>query len=155
MNDLPGKEITPVKIIGRTKPELVTIGDNQIVPGGRWNNDTMADFVLQEGQKDWVSIGRLAKVGCGSNTIPNKKRVRSRLSQLFMTFRKRGEFLAVDYGGDHNSAMGVKVADIKKLEDRKNVEAKLERMRKRKEMTQQNYEQTMDLLDRMVREATG
>jgi hypothetical protein len=148
MND-EGKGHTPA--IGRTKPEMVAIGDRKVMVGGRWNNDAMADYIIENGQDDWIPIGKLARDGCGANTIPNKKRVRSRLSQLFILFRDRGLWLAIDYGGDHNSAVGVKVANIGLTEDRQNVEAKLERMRKRKELTEENYERSLALLHATMR----
>jgi hypothetical protein len=144
-----GKDNTPV--VGRTKPEMITIGNRKLMPGGRWNNDAMADYIIENGQSDWIPIGQLARDGCGSNTIPNKRRARSRLSQLFTIFRDRGMWLAIDYGGDHNSAMGVKVANVELAEDRQNVEAKLERMRKRKELTQENYERSLALLQATVK----
>jgi hypothetical protein len=124
----------------------MTIGNQEVVPGGRWNREAMASYVLKNGVDDWISVGRLAKVGCGANTIPNKKRVRSRLSQLFELFLERGFFLAIDYGGHHNSATSVKIADLTSGADRENVEARLERMRSRKELTQERYERFMELL---------
>jgi hypothetical protein len=146
MADEFGKESTPAKVTGRAKPEMVTIGGKQIVPGGRWNNDLMADYILRYGKESWISIGRLARDGCGANTIPNKKRVRSRLSQLFIKFLDRGRFLAVAYDGDHNSATAVKVADVKSDEERLLVETKLEKMRKRNEVNLEQYEKTKMLL---------
>lgn len=140
-----GEGKTPA-VVGRTKPNLVTVGDTELVPGGRWNKDAMRDYVLKNGTDDWVSVGVLARVGCGANTIPNKRRVRSRLSQLFETFLEKGYFLAIDYGGLHNSATSVKVADLTSDDDLKNVQGRLDRMRARKEMTQERYERFTNLL---------
>jgi hypothetical protein len=147
MMDEIGKENAPV--FGKPKPEMLSVGDRKFISNGRWNNNLMADYVLEYGKDDWIPIGRLARDGCGANTIPNKKRVRSRLSQLFTVFLERGKFLAVAYDGDHNSATAVKVADVKLTEDRRSVEAKLERMRKRKEMSQEKYEWSIRLLNGM------
>jgi hypothetical protein len=153
MNGEVGKEVTPVT--GRTKPEMVTINGKQLVPGGRWNSEAMAKYILENDTGHWITIGQLARIGCGANTIPNKKRVRQRLSQLFMLFLRQHEaFLAIDYGGDHNGAMGVKIADLTLAEDRQNVEAKLERMRKRSEMNETTYQQTTQLLHRMIAKVT-
>ena len=150
-----GKDNTPVPT-GRPKPEVMTVGDQEIIPGGRWNNEAMANYVLKNGTEDWVAVGKLAKVGCGANTIPNKKRVRSRLSQLFRLFlEKHGFFLAIDYGGHHNSASSVKVADLTLKSDFENVQARLDRMRARKEVTQERYERFTELLQSKRDAANG
>ena len=152
MND-KGKGKTPA-VTGRTKPpRLLTVGKKTVSSNGRWSNSEMADYIIENASDAWIKIGQLARIGCGSNTIPTKKRVRSRLSQLFMEFLRRDKFLAVDYG-DHGAASGVRLADITKAEDRENVEAKLEKMRKRQEMTQERYEQTIRLLNKMAEDAS-
>lgn len=131
---------------GRAKPTLVTVGDKQIIANGRWNNDVMADHVIAHGQKKWLSIGELAKVGCGGNTIPNKRRVRARLSSLFTTLLDRGLFLAIEYNGQHYGATAVKLADVALTADYESVTAKLDRMLKRKELTEERYERSLALL---------
>ena len=140
---MTGKEITSVQP-ERTKPALIEANGKMLMPGGRWNHQAMATFII--GRGNWIKIGELAKIGCGSNTIPNKKRVRARLSALFFTFLQRGEFLAIEYAGDYNAATAVKVADLTVQHDRDCVIAKLDRMRQRKEMTEQVYQRTVALL---------
>jgi hypothetical protein len=150
--DLFGKESTSVATVTeRAKPALITIGDKQMISTGRWNDGLMADYVSENGLVKWIQIGELAKVACGSNTIPNKKRVRARLSGLFMELRNRGMFLAVEYNGEHNSATAVKIADIASEQDRQNVRARLERMWKRKELTSEQYEKSENLINAMER----
>lgn len=141
MTDQTGKVVA-----GRTKPSLVTVGKTTVLAGGRWNNDVMTDYIVENGVDDWLTVGHLAKVGCGANTIPNKKRVRARLSQMFIRFCERGLFLAIEYGGSHNSATAVKVADLESGDERQAVMLKLERMRKRKEIASDLYERSMALL---------
>ena len=154
MNEL-GKDNTPV-LTGRAKPEVITIGKTEIIPGGRWNNEAMANYVLKNGVDDWVEVGKLAKVGCGGNTMPNKKRVRSRLSQLFQLFvEKYGFFLAIDYGGHHNSASRVKVADLTSKDDFDNVQARLNRMHNRRELTQERHARFIQLLQSKRDAANG
>jgi hypothetical protein len=147
-----GKVITPL-VNGQTKPRMITVGKRTMTANGRWNNEAMADYIEQFGADEWITIGRLARDGCGANTIPNKKRVRSRLSQLFVTFMGRGQFLAVAYDGDYNSATAVKLADLSRLEDREKVEVKLERMRKHKELSEEKYCASRRLLRKKVEEA--
>lgn len=138
---MDGKEVTP-----RSKPELITVGKRKIISTGRWNNEVMADYVLEYGVERWLKIGELASVGCASNTIASKMRVRSRLSSLFKELRARGTFLAIEYNDDHSAASAVKIADLRSETDRQNVLDKLESMKKRKEMTQSQYEQSIALL---------
>lgn len=131
----------------RPKPAVVTIADNkQVIPGGRWSHAAMFDYIVEHGVSRYVPIAQLAKVGCGANTIHNKRRVRARLSSLFMYFIERGQFLAIEYHDPHNSASAVKLADRGKEDDRQNVVAKLERMRKRREMSDEFYQRSVALL---------
>ena len=111
----------------------------------------MADFLLKDENKiRWVKIGELAGTGCGANTIPNKKRVRGRLSTLFMELCERQVFLAIKYKGDNHAASEVKIANLSSEEDRQLVSDKLKRMKKRKEMSQEKYEKTVALLHTKV-----
>jgi len=129
----------------RAKPELVTVGKGTVITNGRWNDQVMADYILEHGQDDWVPIAKLAKV-LGALTQSNKKRVSKHATSLFKTFRERGLWLAVEYAGKHGSTTAFKVADIKLAEDRQAVDAQLQRMKKRKLMSDEQYEMSMRLL---------
>lgn len=145
--DMSSKGSTSVvKMTERAKPTLVTVGDKQIISNGRWNDDLMADYVLGYGREKWIKIGDLAKVACGSNTIPNKKRVRRRLSSLFRAMLDRGVLLSVEYNGDYNSATAVKVADINSEQDRQNVAIRVKRMQARHELASDQYRKVTELL---------
>jgi hypothetical protein len=140
-----GKDNTPVT--GRAKPEVVAVGKHDIIVGGRWNNEAMAEWLLKNGIEKWQEIGKLARVGCGSNTIGTKKRVRSRLSPLFRLFlEKYGFFLAIQYAGSHHSATKVKIADLTCEADVANVQARLDRMIQSKAVTQERYEHFVAIL---------
>jgi NOL1/NOP2/fmu family ribosome biogenesis protein len=149
---MEGKDNTSVtKITERTKPALATIGTRQVISTGRWNDGLMADWVILNAQKKWVGIGKLATV-LGANTIDNKRRVRNRLSRLFQEFSRRGLWLAIVHNGKHNSASAVKVADLESEQDRQCVKAKLQRMKKAKELTAERYEEAMAVLHAMEAE---
>lgn len=139
-----GKAVTE-----RAKPTLITIGKRTFISTGRWNNDLMADYVIAEGD-DWIKIGELARVGCASNTIDNKRRVRARLSTMFKLLRERGYFLAVKYDGENGAASEVKIADLKSNDDRDKVMFKLNSMKKRKEMSQDQYDKSVALLHKAI-----
>lgn len=144
---LSSKESTSiVKATERAKPTLVTVGDKQIISSGRWNDELMADYVLDHGREKWIKIGELAKVACGSNTIPNKKRARRRLSSLFRALLDRGMLLSVEYNGDYNSATAVKIADINSEQDRQNVTIRVKRMQARHELASDQYHKVTKLL---------
>ena len=152
MEDVSGKGSTSVrKYTERAKPAVITVGGQSVLVGGRWNDRAMADYVLENGVNEWLTIGHLAKVGCGSNTIATKKRVRSRLSPLFMELRSRGHFLAIEYDGGHGAAMSVKIADLTSEQDRQNVSDKLKRMKARKELSEKEYEKSVTLLYALIR----
>src|SRR6185312_17031344 len=120
--EVQGKENSSVvKVSERTKPTFVTVGNKQIISTGRWNNELMADHVSEHGRGKWLRIGELARVARGSNTIANKRYVRSRLSRLFLELLNRGELLVVEYNGDHYGASAVKIADVASKQDRVNV----------------------------------
>jgi hypothetical protein len=138
-----GKDNTPAP--GRPKPTLIKIGDQEVISNGRWNNELVADHIFNHARNDWMPIGKLARV-CGGNNIATKRKVRSRLAQICAVFLVRGKFLCVEYNSDHGAASAVKVADLTSDEDRDNVVRRLERQRKRKEMTQLQYERAMALL---------
>jgi len=147
MTDIGGEgQATGRKLVARTKPTLVTIAGRVVISTGRWNDQLMADYVMEEGRNRWIKIGELARTGCSSNTIATKKRVRGYLSRLFMVLRSRGEFLAVNYHDDNKAASEVKIADLTSDEDKKNVRLRLERMRRRKEMSQEQYDKSVALL---------
>jgi hypothetical protein len=134
----------------RAKPALIKIGKRWVISTGRWNDILMADYLMENGREEWVKVGVLAGVGCGANTIPNKKRVRSRLSSLFMELRERNLFLAIKYDGDFGAASEIKIADLNSDHDRQNVKDKLKRMKRRKEMSEEQYDKTIALLHSQI-----
>ncbi len=138
MFEATGKENAGTKVIQRAKPTLVEVGKRTIISNGNWNDELMADYVSAHGTDKWLEVGKLAAV-LGANTIPNKKRVRGHLSGLYVTFLKRGQILAVDYSGEHNAAVAVKVADIKTETDWQAVKRKLDRMKSSKDLTEKQY----------------
>ena len=138
------------EIISRSKPTLMTVGKRTVISTGRWNDALMADYVIQEGTIRWIKIGELAGVGCARNTIDTKKLVRSRLSSLFKELRERNKFLAIRYTDQHKAASEVKIADLASEEEKKNVLVKLKSMKRRKEMSEEQYEKSLALLHKSI-----
>ena len=141
----PGKDIAE-----RSKPTLITLGKRTVISTGRWNDSLMADYLMEEGVNKWIKIGELASVGCSRNTIDTKKLVRGRLSSLFRELRERDKFLAIRYDDEYKAASEVKIADLSDMNERKNVTDKLSSMKKRKEMSQEQYDKSIALLHKHV-----
>mgnify|MGYP001605570804 CR=1 FL=1 len=146
--ELSGKDEKAVtRVTERSKPTLVTIGNRQVISSGRWNNELMADHILVNGRLKWLTIGELSKVAYNDGSPRNKKRVRQCLHQLFRTLMlKHGELLVIEYGSPNNRAKAVKLFDCTSEIDRQNLEIKLDRMRKRRELSMEQYENAVLIL---------
>lgn len=135
------------RVTERAKPELVTIGNRQVISSGRWNNNLMADYVMLHGGAKWLSVGELGKVAWGQNTPTTKVRTRKCLSKLFTYLLvSHGRLLVIEYGGPNNCATAVKMYDPQSEQDRQVLAAKLERMFKRRELTAELYDSAISVL---------
>jgi hypothetical protein len=135
------------KVTERAKPTLVTIGNRQVISSGRWNDELAAHYVMTHGRDKWLSVGDLAKLAYGQNVPRSKKMVRRRIASLFHTIRNEyGEFLVVEYGPPNNRAKAVKLFDVKSEMERQAVRSRLESMRKRREMTAEQYQSAILVL---------
>ena len=106
----------------------------------------VADRLIEVATDKWLTIGELARIGFIANTIATKRRTRAYLSRLFMVLRSRGLFLAIEYLDENGAASRVKIADLNSKEEREIVLSKLERMKRRKELSQEQYEKSIALL---------
>lgn len=150
--DIVGKETGQksqgVPIASKTVP-VVTINGRRFIATGRWNTSVVADFVLEEGM-DWLAVGEVARFAHCTNTVPNRKKVRANLSKLFMEMMSRGFFLAIEYSGENGAASALKVADVKHERDKKLILHKIAKMRKSRELTQEQYDRSMVLFHQLV-----
>jgi hypothetical protein len=67
-----------------------------------------------------------------------------------MELRERNLFLAIKYDGDFGAASEIKIADLNSDHDRQNVKDKLKRMKRRKEMSEEQYDKTIALLHSQI-----
>ncbi len=67
----------------------------------------MADHMIARGQDRWWTVGALAKIAYGGNTIGNKKLVRARLPGLFNELLERGMLLVREFDGSRVSAVKI------------------------------------------------
>jgi hypothetical protein len=130
------------------KAEVVTIGKKEVISTGLWNDDFMADYVLEHGQKKWLPMKELARFAYHSGTPQNQTKVRQRLHKLFKAVLRRGSLLAIEYGDPHNSAQSVKIFDPTSLLDQQHVKVKMERMLGRLKLSESQYEQAVAILER-------
>ena len=138
------------KITGRAKPTIITIGKKQVISSGQWNNAQVIDYVIARGSGRWITVGELARFVHLHASPTNKGKVRRCLARLYNALLfEHGLFLVTEYG-PHNQAMAVKLLDQKSELELQAAELKLDRMRKRREMSNEQYDEAM----RILREAS-
>jgi len=129
-------------IARRSKPELGTIGAGrtarQLCSTGKFNASVAADYLLARRDK-WIPIGELSRVFYGANIPTGKQRVRRRMSELFnhllVTYRC---VLLYEFEGLRIGA--VKVYNPNAELDRQAVLPRIDRMAKRCQWTQRQYQ---------------
>jgi hypothetical protein len=147
MTELIGKDNAIAKVAERAKPTLVMVGNRMVVSTGRWNNPCLADYVRAHGRDKWIPIGDIARTAFSQNTPRSKERARRCLNRLFRYFLETEELLVVDYGGPRHRAIAVKLFSRDASEaERQSMAEKLERMKVRAEMSQDNYAHALWLM---------
>ncbi len=144
-----GEANTVTPVTERAKPELVMIGNRQIISNGCWNDGLVADWLLLESNRiRWVQLGEVAKVAWGANNIRNKERARRYLSRLWRYLLvERGVLLVVKYAVEkYHATQAVKVYDPASADEREMVETRLDRMSRNKELTEERYQLALNLL---------
>ena len=139
----PGKDAI-VEVKERSKPTLVALGNRYVSSDGRWHHSLMADHLLLHGRDKWWTVGELAKIGYGANTIGTKCLVRARLPGLFNELLSRGFLLVREFDGQRVAA--VKIYDPTSEHERQSMALKLSSMRARKELSERRFEQAIQLL---------
>jgi hypothetical protein len=130
----------------RPKPELITVGNRQMVSTGRWNDDVMAQYVIINGRK-WLEIGELARVSYGQNTPTSKARVRKCLPKLWdHLLINMGKLMVTEYGPPRNRALRVKMYDHTSELDRRILIDKLEKKRHRGELAEHHIDYALQLM---------
>jgi len=116
----------------RHKPELVKIGRRWVSKDHRWHNGLMADYIEEKAIDRWVTMGDLAKVAFGGNTVCNRDRARSKIAGLFNTLLERGKLLVRQFDErDRNYA--VKLFNPADQYERKLIEKRASSELRRKE----------------------
>ena len=95
-----------------------------------------------------ASDGELARVAWGQNNITNKKRVRTYLSRLWkLILMTEGLLLSIEYSTEgHYPAQAVKVYDPHNEEERKTLEAKIDKLWRLHELSEKLHKTATDAL---------
>ncbi len=132
----------------RAKPIVVQIGNRQVISSGRWNDQLVADYVIEHGRDRWITIGELAKFAWTSPTLANKERARRYMGKLWRYLLvNRGVLMVVE--GDpthHNRTQALKIYDPASEQERQILEIRLDRMERLGELTNEMFELALNRL---------
>lgn len=145
-----GKELVltaPVTIAKRSKPVLVEIAGRQLSSDGRWHPELAVEYLLARGRSQWMKIGELARTFYHASIPNNKKRVRRRIPMLFNRMLAVNELLVYETDANTGRITAVKVYDPNAEQDRQSIRAKLERMEARKQLTFDQFDKAIQLVD--------
>jgi hypothetical protein len=139
----------------RAKPELVQVGNRYIISSGRWNDERIIEYVMTHGQDKWIPIGDLARVAWGQNIPTNRRRVRAYLGRLWkLLMLKEGRLLSVEYAvGNHHPAQAVKIYDPKNNAECATLQAKIDKLLRSKELSEDLHAKAIALLSPSEEEA--
>ncbi len=143
-----GKELvltSPSEVTRRSKPSLIEVKGRYLSSDGRFHPTLAAQYIEEKGMKKWVGVADLSRVFTAANTIPGKKRVRKNMSRVFTEMLQRGHFLLYSTGGN-GRIESVKVLDITMEEDRQAALPQLERMKRRRQLSEERYQDALCLI---------
>jgi hypothetical protein len=129
----------------RPQPVLVVVNNRQIASHGLFNPGLMADFVGNYGRSKWLKVGELARTAYGQNTERSRSCARRALPRLFWVLFQRRDLLIYEYG-EHGRVEAVKICNVGLEHDCQCAEAKLTRMKQRKEMSTEQYNKALTML---------
>lgn len=148
--DTAGKELVQAtfeEVVPRSKPHLIQVGNRYLSSDGRFHYSLAATYLLSNARSRMVAVGELAKVFYGANIPINKRRIRRRLPEVFkMLLLERRELLVIDADATTGRALAVKIYDPRSELDRQTIRPKLERMERRKELSNELFDQALKIL---------
>jgi len=146
-----GKELvlTPPEALEkrRSKPSLLLVGRRYLCTDGRFHPDLAAEYVRTNARKKWLGVGELSKVFTGANTIEGKRRVRRNLFSVFSRVLGYGEFLVYETDPSTGRIQAVKLLDVTSEQERQAARPQLERMRQRHQVSAENYERAVQVIE--------
>lgn len=134
-------------IAKRSKPTLMTLGEQQLSTDGKWHPDLAIEYICNNRGRQ-ISVGELAKVFYHANIPRNKKRVRRCLPQLTRRLISREELLVRDTDPKTRRVLAVRLYDPRAEQDRQDVRDYLERLRSTRELNDSYYCRALTLVER-------
>lgn len=130
----------------RSKPTLIALENGQYaVSSGRWSDDAMVDYIVQEARDKYVTLGALAKVAYRRNCLETKRKVRAYLRRVCDLIETRfGLFVVFN----PNTAKGpaIKIMDAQSTPDCQLFLEDWKRRRARNEISEARYERACSIL---------
>jgi hypothetical protein len=129
------------------KPEVVIDQDGRTtITRANWNNDTMAQYLLQHSTIRWIEVGELAKIIWDRNSDVFRRRVKDRLPGLKRHIALNyNHLLVVEYSDVRGGASAVKIYDPSVTGDVQAMEKMLRDMTTRKDNMLKYYERVTGL----------
>ena len=129
-----------------TPPSWITDvkGHKRQLERARWNCERIAEVFTDEPDQEFET-GDLAKLVYGHNGKINRDKVRKHIPAQRNYMMARLNPIVTTYG-PRGTIVKVKLYDRETLEDRRKMQEELERLRARKELTEERYGNLCDLL---------
>ena len=131
----------------REKPALIVVGNKTVIDRHRWNDEAMADFIQANGRGKWLPLPLLARVAYDRNDEINRKRAAKYLHKVRKVLAERKHVLLYDSDPKTRKILAVKLYDPSVPSDRYAAHERLEKMRVRSQLTAEQYEQAIALIN--------
>jgi hypothetical protein len=150
MSDEVNKELVlsaqDAPLTKRSKATLVLVGKRYISSDGHFHPDLAADYIVMNGRDKFLPVAELSKIFAGSNTISGKKRVRKSMCRVFQRLLNRGEFLLY-HTGPNGRIDAVKLLNMLSDMERQHAKPQLDRMYQRRQLSIEQHEKALQVLD--------
>jgi hypothetical protein len=155
---------------GRKPAALIPLGSTgrQITSTGRWNDGLLLGYMVQAEieyqarvlvaanaeaarerfHRGWITVGELARVAYGQNSLETKAKTRTRLTTLFHFALLEGVVINLDYDfgtGGHGRVVAAKVFDKTDAEEVRKLDMRLTKLLARRELSEELYFMARDL----------
>lgn len=143
---------TDLKVIKLPTKELTVIGKKAVSIFG-WRHDLAEEHLkwhLSQRTNAWCSVECMARTLFQRNTPTNREGVRKRMGRLFRVLLERGLFLVIEYdfsAEGHGKIMACKLFEKAAGAETQHAIEQIERMRKRKMISDELWQRAINLLD--------
>lgn len=134
--------------VARSKPVLVKDGKKTFISTHGWSDLAVLTYIQEAPSNTWIDLGDIARIAYGQNNQSGRDRVRRNIPKLFR-FALFGHqiFLVTEVEGKHDKVKAIKVLDQTAENEVARAKVKLERMHKRKELSDEMYYHAMRIFN--------